>query len=66
MIRMIQASKHFTSIDPDACSLRGIHDLKALYPKDARLVRWAAAVHKIYAAAKTFTHPDDGKGGWSN
>ena len=39
--------------------LRDIHDLKALYPKDARLSRWAAAVHKVYAEAKTFTHPDE-------
>ena len=38
--------------------LRDIHDLKALYPKDARLLRWAAAVHKIYTAAKSFSHPD--------
>ena len=39
--------------------LRDIHDLKALYPKDARLLRWTAAVHKIYAEAKTFSHPDE-------
>ena len=38
--------------------LRDIHDLKALYPKDVRLARWTAAVHKIYAEAKTFAHPD--------
>ena len=38
--------------------LRDIHDLKALYPQDRRLLRWAAAVHKIYAAAKSFAHPD--------
>ncbi len=41
--------------------LRDIHDLKALYPKDSRLLRWAAAVHKIYTAAKTFSHPDAGQ-----
>ena len=37
--------------------LRDIHDLKALYPEDARLARWAAAVHQLYAKAKAFTHP---------
>ena len=41
--------------------LRDIHDLKARYPKDSRLLRWAAAVHKIYAAAKSFSHPDAGQ-----
>ena len=41
--------------------LRDIHDLKALYPKDSRLLRWAAAVHKIYTAAKTFSHPAAGQ-----
>ena len=38
--------------------LRDIHDLKALYPRDAGLAQWASDVHKIYAKAKTFTHPD--------
>ena len=37
--------------------LRDIHDLKALYPKDQELARWAAAVHQIHLAAKTFAHP---------
>ena len=41
--------------------LRDIHDLQALYPKNIRLLRWAAAVHKIYAAAKSFSHPDAGQ-----
>ena len=41
--------------------LRDIHDLKALYPKDTRLLRWSAAVHNIYTEAKTFTHPDEGQ-----
>ena len=37
--------------------LRSIHDLKALYPEDAKLARWAAAVHRIYTQAKAFIHP---------
>ena len=37
--------------------LRDIHDLKTLYPKDRQLARWAAAVHHIYSAAKSFAHP---------
>ena len=37
--------------------LREIHDLKALYPEDAKLARWAAAVHRIYTQAKAFIHP---------
>ena len=37
--------------------LRDIHDLKILYPKDRQLARWAAAVHHIYSAAKSFVHP---------
>ncbi len=37
--------------------LRDIHDLKALYPDDAKLARWAAAIHKLYAQAKAFAHP---------
>ena len=37
--------------------LRDIHDLKILYPKDRQLARWAAAVHHIYSAAKSFAHP---------
>ena len=37
--------------------LRDIHDLKALYPEDANLERWAAAVGRLYARAKAFTHP---------
>ena len=36
--------------------LRDIHDLVALYPKDAALARWAAAVHQLYVAAKAFNH----------
>ena len=41
--------------------LRDIHDLKALYPRDSRLLRWAAAVHSVYQQAKSFTHPDAGQ-----
>ena len=37
--------------------LRDIHDLKILYLKDRQLARWAAAVHHIYSAAKSFAHP---------
>ncbi len=36
--------------------LRDIHDLRTLYPKDAALARWAAAVHQLYVAAKAFNH----------
>ena len=41
--------------------LRDIHDLKTLYPEDAKLARWAAAVHNLYAQAKSFSHPQAGK-----
>ena len=37
--------------------LRDIHDLVALYLKDAPLARWAAAVHRLYEEAKAFSHP---------
>ena len=37
--------------------LRDIHDLKVLYPEDAKLGRWTAAIHKLYAQAKAFVHP---------
>ena len=37
--------------------LRDIHDLVALYPKDAALAQWAAAVHQLYVEARSFTHP---------
>ena len=37
--------------------LRDIHDLRTLYPDDAPLARWAAAVHGIYDRAKACTHP---------
>ena len=39
--------------------LRDIHDLRALYPGEASLARWAAAVHHVYAKAKAFTHPSE-------
>ncbi len=38
--------------------LRDIHDLKAVYPDDAKLARWAGAIHEIYAEAKAFIHPE--------
>ena len=37
--------------------LRDIHDLRARYPDDAPLARWAEAVHGIYDRAKAGTHP---------
>ena len=36
--------------------LRDIHDLRALYPDDHRLGRWADAVNLLYRQAKAFTH----------
>ena len=36
--------------------LRDIHDQRTLYPKDAALARWAAAVHQLYVEAKAFSH----------
>ena len=37
--------------------LRDIHELKALYPRDAGLARWADAVRQLYQQAVAFTHP---------
>ena len=37
--------------------LREAHDLKALYPKDQKLARWAADVHRLWELAKDFSHP---------
>ncbi|TGG96461.1 MAG: IS66 family transposase [Aphanocapsa feldmannii 277cV] len=34
--------------------LRDIHELKALYPEDTGLVRWAGAVRQLYDRAKTY------------
>ena len=39
--------------------LRDIHDLRALYPDDEPLGRWADAAHEVYAKAKAFTHPSE-------
>ena len=39
--------------------LRDIHDLRALYPDDAPLGRWADAVHDVCEKAKAFTHPSE-------
>ena len=36
--------------------LRDIHDLKALYPKDQELARWAEEVHRLWSMAKDCTH----------
>ncbi len=47
--------------------LRDIHDLKVLYPKDAKLVRWAGAVHKLYIEGKRGRPAPilmGGNGGW--
>ena len=38
--------------------LREIHDLGSLYPKDQKLARWAADVHRLWELAKDFTHPE--------
>ena len=43
--------------------LRDIRDLKALYPKDARLSRWASAVKELYTKAREFSHTNVRK--WS-
>ena len=40
--------------------LRDIHDLKAIYPQDAQLLRWARGVQLVYVQAKAFTHPHAG------
>ena len=37
--------------------LRDIHDLQVLYPEDAKLARWATAIHQLYAEAKASLHP---------
>ena len=34
--------------------LRDIHELKALYPQDSVLARWAGAVRRLYARAKVW------------
>ena len=34
--------------------LRDIHELKALYPEDRGLVRWAGAVRQVYDRAKAY------------
>jgi len=36
--------------------LRDIHDLTVLYPEDAKLARWAAAIHSLYVEAKALVH----------
>ena len=39
--------------------LRGIHDLRKLFPKDRQLARWARAVNRLYRQAAGFTHPPE-------
>lgn len=38
--------------------LRDIHELKVLYPGDAKLARWAKAVQKLYREAKALVDPE--------
>ena len=38
--------------------LRDIRELKALYPTDTQLARWAAAVKALYTTARAFSHPN--------
>ena len=42
---------------PGAGSVRDIHDLVALYPKDTSLAQWAAAVHQPYVGAGSMSRP---------
>ena len=39
--------------------LRDIHHLRALYPDDAPLAKWADAVLELYRRARAFTHPQE-------
>jgi transposase len=39
--------------------LRDIHDLKEVYPADARLAAWVTAVRTVYDAAMAFHSPDE-------
>jgi hypothetical protein len=40
--------------------LRDIHDLKEVYPTNARLAAWITAVRTVYDEAMAFAHPDEG------
>lgn len=39
--------------------LREIHELRVQHPADEALQTWAVAVHKLYAEAVSFEHPDE-------
>ena len=41
--------------------LRDIHELKVMYPEDAGLAQWAAAVHQLYTEAKSLVSPQAGQ-----
>jgi transposase len=41
--------------------LRDIHELKVVYPEDAGLAQWAAAVHQLYTEAKSLVSPQAGQ-----
>ncbi len=49
--------RYFPCSSQGQALLRDIHDLRALYLKDAPLARWGAAVHRLYEEAKAFSHP---------
>ena len=46
-----------TLLGPSCCGISTI--LRALYPDDVPLGRWADAVHDVYEKAKAFTHPSE-------
>ena len=48
--------RYFPCSSQGQALLRDIHDQRTLYPKDAALARWAAAVHQLYVAAKACNH----------
>ena len=53
--------RYFPGSSQGQALLRDIHDLVALYPKDAALGRWAAAVPQLYVAAKACNHHEPGQ-----
>ena len=38
--------------------LMDIHELRALYPDDASVQKWATALHGLFVEARAFVHPD--------
>jgi hypothetical protein len=38
--------------------LMDIHELRALYPDDASVQRWADALHELFREAQAFSHPE--------